>query len=141
MKSEEYKLITGHCECNKITYQIDGEINDYSHCHCSQCRRLHGAAFVSFAGVQRKEFSYLSGESELAHYASSTTHDRVFCSNCGSNILVALDDEPDALYVSMGTINGKPKLPPAYHIFVASKAPWYTITDQAEQYDTFPEED
>ena len=27
--------------------------SDFSHCHCSQCRRLHGAAFASFAGVPR----------------------------------------------------------------------------------------
>jgi len=134
-------MITGRCECKTVSYQVDGEINDYSHCHCSQCRRLHGAAFVSFAGVKSKEFSYLTGESSLGHYASSASHDRVFCTNCGSNILVAIDDEPDMLYLAMGTVNGDPQLPSGYHIFVGSKAPWYTITDQDEQYDTFPEEE
>jgi len=134
-------MITGRCECGKVTYQVNGQINDYSHCHCGQCRRLHGAAFGSFAGVNRKEFSYTSGEFELGHYASSDTSDRVFCLNCGSNILVDVHNEPEALYLAMGTVNDNPELPTAYHIYVGSKAPWYTITDQAEQYDTFPEED
>lgn len=55
--------------------------------------------------------------------------------------MVALDSEPDDFYVAMGTVNGDPKLPPGYHIFVGSKAPWHTIDDQLEQHEEFPEED
>ncbi len=134
-------MITGRCECGSVKYRVDGDIEDFSHCHCSQCRRLHGAAFASFAGVARSEFSYLSGESDLATYASSPSHARVFCRVCGSNILVDLDAEPDALYLAMGTVDGDPNCPPGYHIFVASKAPWHTILDQSPQYDTQPEDD
>tara|TARA_B100000780_G_scaffold11573_1_gene7962 strand:- start:440 stop:601 length:162 start_codon:yes stop_codon:yes gene_type:complete len=53
---------------------------------------------------------------------------------------VALTEEPDALYLAMGVIDGNPKLPPAYHIFMGSKAPWYEWDNRGEQYDTFPEE-
>ena len=130
-------MITGRCECKKIQYQVDGEIKDFSHCHCSQCRRLHGAAFASFAAVARDDFSYLTGESDLSSYASSESLTRIFCGNCGSNILVA---EPDTLYLAMGTIDGHPQCPPGYHIYVGSKAPWHQINDQLPQYDTEPEE-
>lgn len=54
---------------------------------------------------------------------------------------MALTDEPDSYYVAMGTMDGDPKLPPAYHIFVGSKAPWYQINDSADRYDEFPYED
>jgi hypothetical protein len=134
-------MITGHCECGEVKYQVAGEINDFSHCHCSQCRRLHGAAFATFAGVERADFSYLQGQSSLASYASSESHARVFCRVCGSNIMVELTTEPDAFYLAMGTINGNPPCPPAYHIFVGSKAPWHTITDDAPRHDTFPEDE
>ena len=136
---KEHLVINGQCECGKIQYQINGEINDYSHCHCSQCRRLHGAAFASFAGVEGSQFSYLTGKSEISLYSSSASHQRFFCKHCGSNILVTLDDEPQAIYVAMGTINGNPTLPTGYHIYVGSKAPWYEINDNLEQYDTEPE--
>ncbi len=95
-------MIKGRCECGSVQYEVDGGINDFSHCHCSQCRRLHGAAFASFGGVVRNEFSYLSGEPDLTRYASSDDHIRVFCRICGSNILVELDLEPEALYLAMG---------------------------------------
>lgn len=134
-------MITGHCECGRVRYQVDGRINDFSHCHCSQCRRLHGAAFATFGGVARNEFRYLSGQSDLSTYASSDSHDRVFCKHCGSNIMVELDSEPDAFYVAMGTVNGDPELPPGYHIFVGSKPPWNAIHDALPQYETFPEDE
>ena len=132
--------MTGHCECGRVQIEIDGEINDFSHCHCSQCRRLHGAAFATFAGVARSDFSYLTGESDVTTYTSSDTHQRVFCSICGSNVLVGLDTEPDMYYVSMSMLDGDPPRPPAYHIFVGSKAPWHEITDDLPQHDAFAPE-
>ncbi len=130
-------MIQGHCECKRVTYQADCEISDFSHCHCSICRRLHGAAYGTFAGVKANKFRYLSGEEDLKIYASSDDHKRVFCGNCGSNILVSVDGYPDDLYLSMGAVDGNPSHPEAYHIFVGSKAPWHEITDDFPQYDEF----
>jgi hypothetical protein len=128
-------MIKGHCECGRVSYQADGEISDFSHCHCSQCRRLHGAAFASFAGVPKDGFSYLSGAADIKTYQSSPSHDRVFCGNCGSNILVALHSEPEQLYLCMGTLDGDLALPPGYHIFVGSKASWHEISDDLPQFE------
>jgi hypothetical protein len=127
-------MITGRCECGSIHFKVDGEVTDFSHCHCSQCRRMHGAAFASFAGVYRKDYTLLSGENDISLYNSSESHERYFCRVCGSNILVYLKSEPEFLYLSLGAVDGKPSLPPAYHIFVGSKAPWHTITDDFPQY-------
>jgi len=134
-------MITGRCECGSVTYRVDGKVEDFSHCHCSMCRRLHGATYVSFAGVARNDFSYLSGEENLAHYKSSEDHDRVFCRVCGSNILTDLTSEPDSVYISLGTVDGDPELPPGYHIYVGSKAPWHVFNDRLPQYDQEPEYD
>jgi hypothetical protein len=134
-------MITGHCECNLIRYEINSEITDFSHCHCSQCRRLHGAAYATFAGVAKQGFRYVSGEDSAKIYKSSADHNRVFCAECGSNILVALDGYPDEVYVSMSSMDGNPKCPPGYHIFVGSKAPWHEINDGLPQYDEFEPDD
>ncbi|MEH6592493.1 MAG: GFA family protein [Halioglobus sp.] len=133
-------MIRGRCECGRVAYQVAGEIHDYSHCHCSQCRRLHGAAFASFAGVTREAFSYLPGKDAITSYGSSPSHKRVFCPNCGSNILVELESEPDDIYLAMGTLDGDLELPPGYHIYVGSKASWHNIGDKLPQYDKEPEE-
>ncbi len=131
-------MMHGYCECRRVTFEIDGDIHDYSHCHCSQCRRLHGAAYATFAGVARNQFRYTSGEDVLKSYASSEGHDRKFCGECGSSIMVELVDEPNDYYVSMSTIDGDPPRPDGYHIYVTSKAPWHEITDDLAQYETDP---
>jgi hypothetical protein len=131
-------MIHGHCECGRVQYEVDGDINDFSHCHCSQCRRLHGAAFATFAAVATDKFRYISGESDTRSYASSESSERVFCGNCGANILVALDQEPESLYLSMSAIDGDPPRPRGYHIYVGSKAAWYEITDDLAQYEREP---
>ena len=76
-------MIKGKCECGRVQYEVDAEIEDYTHCHCSQCRRLHCAAFASFGGIPRDKFRYVSGEADLKIYASSKKIDRVFCGHCG----------------------------------------------------------
>ena len=128
-------MIQGHCECGRVRYEVDGDIDDFSHCHCSQCRRLHGGAFATFAGVPRDRFRYLSGEGSIRVYASSETHDRVFCAECGSPVLVSVSGEPNSVYLSMSTVDGDPPRPRGYHIFVGSKAPWYEIDDDLPQYE------
>ena len=133
-------MITGRCECGRIRYEAGGDIEDFSHCHCSQCRRLHGAAFATFAAVSRDEFRYVSGESVLKVYASSEFNDRVFCAECGSNILVIARQDPDLLYICMGTVDGDPACPVGYHAYAGSKAAWYEITDGLEQFDAEPPE-
>ena len=131
-------MIRGRCECGDIQFEISGDIVDYSHCHCSQCRRLSGAAYGTFAGVKRQDFRYVAGESGLGYFDSSTVNTRVFCKRCGSNILVIPNNEPDMFYVCMGVIDGMPETPPVYHIYVGSKAPWHEILDDAPQHEEAP---
>ena len=131
-------MLKGHCECGQVTFEVDGEVQDFSHCHCSQCRRLHGAAYATFAGVARGAFQYLAGDDVIKSYWSSEKNERVFCGNCGSNILVASNTDPDYYYVSMSAIDGNPTLPEGYHIYTGSIAPWHRILDDLKQYATDP---
>jgi len=129
-------MISGRCECGRVTYEIDADITEFSHCHCSQCRRLHGAAYATFGAVVRDKFRYVSGEADIKVYASSDINDRLFCAECGSNILVESKPEPDVYYICMGTVDGKPPCPPGFHAYVGSKAAWHEITDDLPQYET-----
>lgn len=131
-------MFKGRCECGLVQYQVDGEIQDLSHCHCSQCRRLHGAAYATFAGIHRNTFRYIAGAADVEVYSSSDTMDRVFCRQCGSNILADYKPEAEFLYVCMGTVDGNPPRPSGYHQFVGSKAAWHEITDDLEQHDRWP---
>jgi hypothetical protein len=134
-------MITGRCECARVRYQVDGEISDFCHCHCSICRRIHGAAFATWGGVARDAFRFVSGEDQLSTYAYSDRSDSIFCSNCSSTLLVDFKTEVDMLYITMGTVDGEVKCPPVYHQFAGSKAPWHEITDDAPQHEGWPDDE
>jgi hypothetical protein len=131
---QETAMIQGRCECAAIRYELTDDIIDLSHCHCSQCRRLQGAPYVSFAGVAEKQIHWKCGRDELKVYASSARNGRYFCPHCGAHIMVISRDEPGVVYLTMGCVEGDPKLPTGSHQFVGSKAPWVEIHDDLPQF-------
>lgn len=128
--------VKGSCLCGSVKYEVKGSLNFAGHCHCSMCRKQHGAAFATYAGVSTEEFGWVSGEDLVSEYESSPGHKRLFCSRCGSNLAAA--NVHGVNYVTLGTVDGDPGIEPQAHIFVGSKAPWHEITDELMQFDEFP---
>jgi len=42
----EREPVVGSCFCGAITYEIDLPTRACVHCHCSMCRRPHGASWT-----------------------------------------------------------------------------------------------
>ena len=130
--------IRGSCLCGAVRYEITGSFEMAGHCHCSICRKSHGAAFVTWAGVNPDQFRWTSGVEFLERYESSAGKQRCFCEKCGSPLV--LTDSGQIMEVVLGTIDGDPGVRPREHIFVASKAPWYEIADALPQFEEWPPE-
>jgi hypothetical protein len=71
-------MLTGKCLCGAVRYEIDGALVDARNCHCSVCRKAHGAAFRSRASVKARDFHWTSGEELVTWYASSPGTHRGF---------------------------------------------------------------
>jgi hypothetical protein len=52
---------------------------------------------------------------------------------CGS-LLYSVVRDGAYVHVAMGTLVDNPTIRPTAHMFVGSKAPWFTITDDLPQY-------
>lgn len=130
-------MVKGSCLCGGAQYEIDGEVKLMAHCHCSMCRKHHGAAFATYIGVNTSDFRWVKGEDLLVRYQSSPGHTRGFCRVCGSTLPVP-DPGATDFYLPAGTLDGDPGPRPAAHIFVASKAPWFEISDELPQFDEYP---
>ena len=122
-------MIRGSCLCGAVRYEIDGPFASASHCHCGQCRKGHGAAFASYGLVSSAAFRIVAGAECIASYRSSATATRTFCRRCGSNLEWRGSATPERTAVALGTLDGDPGIRPGSHIFVASKAPWFEISD------------
>jgi hypothetical protein len=117
-------MIKGSCLCGEVTYSISGSIGEITHCHCTTCRKAHGAAFSSVAAVQIENFSFTSGEELIKCYPSSPDKVRCFCSNCGSHIYAHREGQLHYI-LRLGTLDDDPGSRPINHIWVSEKAPWY----------------
>lgn len=124
----------GSCLCGAVKYEIDGPIESATHCHCSQCRKGHGAAFATYASVPWSNFRWVQGEDAVARYHSSPGITRTFCRNCGSTLQWYSDHtDPDLLGITLGTLDSSLGEIPQTHIYSESKADWYAIADGLPQ--------
>lgn len=126
----------GSCLCGAVKYEMDGDLRFASHCHCSMCRKAHGAAFGSYGGVSVRKFRITQGRDSVRAFNSSTGVTRSFCSHCGSPLTWTSDQHPEYLAFTLGTLETPLPMPPGMrHIHVASKAPWYEICDALPRFD------
>ncbi len=135
------KTLTGRCLCEAITYEITGQLGPIVNCHCSKCRRWHGAAFRTRASVKKDQFKWVAGEQLLSKYPVSENAIHTFCSICGSCLVTFYKNPPDLIRLPLGGLEQDPGSRPEANIFVGSKAPWYTICDGLPQYTNRPESD
>jgi len=141
-------VIRGSCLCGGVKFEITGPLLRPLNCHCTFCRKQHGAAFRSRARVRRSDFRCQQGEELLTYYEATPGYRRGFCRVCGSPILNRAEphsrlaqNHPQALAefgIALGTFDDDPGVRPESHIFVGSKAPWFEITDDLPQYAEYP---
>jgi len=133
--SSPISRLNGSCLCGHVRYEVKDQFRYALNCHCSQCRRATGAAFKPFGGIERYLFKITAGLSSLLIYGGDQAHDG-HCGKCGS-LLYSLVQQASMVHVTLGSLIDPPSIRPSAHIFVGSKAPWYTITDDLPQYHAF----
>ncbi|MDH3589509.1 MAG: GFA family protein [Gammaproteobacteria bacterium] len=126
----------GSCLCGAVRYEIDEFMPGIAHCHCSMCRKFHGAAFATIGTVAGSKFRWLAGEDELKDYIAKNGTTRSFCRHCGSSIRFASPRAPeDEIEIALGTLDSDLPLKPSAHIFVGSAANWTVLQDDLPQYE------
>jgi hypothetical protein len=127
------RSLAGACVCGAVRYAVADEFVYAANCHCSNCRRATGSAFKPFAGIERDKLSIVVGADSLAIRGDDKAHD-VRCRACGS-LLYSVVRDGMFVHVAMGTLVDDPTIRPTKHIFVGSKAIWFTIADDLPQYE------
>ncbi|MER8369695.1 GFA family protein [Mesorhizobium sp. M0306] len=127
------RTLAGKCLCGAVQYAVADAFIYAANCHCSNCRRTTGSAFKPFAGIERDRLSLATGEDNLMIFGDETGHD-AHCKTCGS-LLYSVVRDGAFVHVAMGSLVDEPTIRPTQHIFVGSKAKWFTITDDLPQYE------
>jgi len=129
-------MIGSSCLCGNTRWEIDTTGASMGHCHCSMCRKAHGAPFATFITIPESQFRWVTGKDDLVTYRGNenSTLLRSFCPVCGSAGPVT---DGSYAYVPAGCLDEDPGIRPTEHVFVGSKAPWHTIADDLNQFDGY----
>jgi hypothetical protein len=125
-------MIRGSCLCGAIRFEID-KVRALTHCHCSNCRKLTGAAFATYAHVDADKFRFTGGEDMMVVYESAPGSFRQRCKVCGCLAPGKASYLP-TVSIAAGLLDDDPGVRPRLHVFASSRAPWWVIQDDLPQH-------
>ncbi len=128
----------GGCLCGAVTYEFAVVPKVTVACHCSACRKSTGSAFGTWSLVPRDEFHWRSGVEHIAEFVSSDHARRLFCRECGTTLGNLTSRRAGYMHLAAGTLDRPPPLSITLHVYAASKAPWFEITDSIPRHETEP---
>ena len=114
----------GGCRCGAVRYRVRGEPVRVGLCHCADCRKETGGAFLYYGDWLPERFEVTG--------AFATWGGRSFCPVCGSR-LFHLDEE--GAEICLGSLDAAPTgLAPAREIWVGRREAWLPPVAGAEQF-------
>jgi hypothetical protein len=116
---------TGRCLCGEINYASDAEPIFSGNCHCKDCQRTSGSAYIPAMFFVENSVK-LIGQAKFFESSSDHggVHRRGFCQNCGSQLFSTFSTMPGLLGIKAGTLDNSANHVPTVDFYVASAAPW-----------------
>lgn len=129
--------LTGRCMCGAVRYELKSEPFDCGWCHCRTCQLNSGAPAMVFASVAEGDLVWTHGTDKVKTVVSSSFGHRVFCSECGTPLLMRVNHQPETVDFSVVTLDQPEAIVPGFHIFWDSKAGWFEPNDNLPHFAKF----
>ncbi|MGI3183826.1 GFA family protein [Nioella aestuarii] len=129
----------GKCACGAVTYSMKTDPMFVHCCHCSECQKQTGSAFVLNAIIETDRVEYSGPIKEMTLPTPSGKGQVISrCENCGVAVFSSyLIRQGKLLYIRVGTLNHPENCPPDVHIFTSSKLPWLKIETDIPVFEEF----
>ena len=118
---------TGRCQCGAIRYVVrDAPWVIYA-CHCTNCQKQTGSAFVLSATVPEGALTFTTGTPMRFEWTSDAGNLRygLFCGQCGGRIANGQTPSIGLYSLRAGTLDDTSWVRPAGHIWMRSAQPWF----------------
>ncbi len=123
----------GSCLCGQIRFEVTGFHQPTAHCHCSMCRKFHGAPFAALTQVDN--LTWLSGKHLLKDYVAPNGTTRTFCEQCGSSVgFRRKGDDLAQIELSLALFDSDIEVEVDAHIYTDYQSNWYPISDDLPQF-------
>ncbi|HEV3480678.1 MAG TPA: GFA family protein [Gaiellaceae bacterium] len=128
----------GGCACGQVRYRLTSQPLFVHCCHCLNCQRQTGSAFVINLLIEADRVELLAGEPQPVDVPRDDgSVQRIFrCPSCQ----VAVFSEygwPELRFVRGGTLDEPSTVRPDVHIFTRSKLPWVTLPDDTPVFEVY----
>ncbi|HUY28903.1 MAG TPA: GFA family protein [Candidatus Binataceae bacterium] len=132
--------LQGRCACGAARYQLTADPLIVHACHCRDCQRLTGSAFVINLWIEKRRLA--ADESALKSFrlegGTGKPHDVFFCGECGTYLWSNYHGAPgDSRFVRAGTLDNPEAVKPDIHIFTRSKLPWIILPNDVPAFAAF----
>lgn len=125
---------TGGCLCGAVQFRARVDPIRAVNCHCGTCRRVSGAAFMTFVHFPASAFAW--NGNEPTRYRSSADAERGFCPTCGSTLSMHEAVLADRVLVSLGSLDRPDLVRPDDHVWTRSQLPWVEVVDDLPRFST-----
>lgn len=131
----------GGCACGAIRYRLTSAPMFVNCCHCRDCQRQTGSAFVVNALIETDRVTLLAGDPEpVAVPTDSSRPHRIFrCPACRVAVWSEYGGVPALRFVRVGTLDDPTAFSPGAHIYTRSKLPWVALPEGIPTFPTYYE--
>jgi len=131
--------IEGGCFCGRIRYRLKRRPMFVHCCHCRDCQRQLGSAFVVNGIVEAENVELLQGKPVMVTLStdSGRPHDVYRCPDCQSALWSDYGRRKWLSFVRLATLDRPSEFPPDVHIYTRSKLDWVPLPAGAGVFEAY----
>lgn len=135
------ETLEGGCSCRAVRYRLTSAPMFVNCCHCRDCQRQTGSAFVINALIEADRVLLTAGEVEpvVVPTDSGRPHQIFRCPTCRVALWSVYGGRSAMRFVRVGTLDDPSALTPDAFIFVRSRLPWVVLPESIPAFDIYYE--
>jgi hypothetical protein len=130
--------LEGGCACGEVRYRLTSEPLFVHCCHCLNCQRQTGSAFVINVLIEADRVEVIAGEPRVVPVPrGSGKKQRIWrCPACQVAVYSQYTS-PRVRFVRAGTLDDPASVTPDVHIYTRSKVPWVELPSSVPAFSTY----
>jgi hypothetical protein len=127
----------GGCACGEVRYRLTSDPLFVHCCHCLNCQRQTGSAFVINVLIETDRVELLAGEPQQIDVPRDRGKQTIWrCPSC-QIALYSQYTSPRVRFVRAGTLDDPASVAPDVHIYTRSKLPWVELPESVPAFKTY----
>ena len=127
----------GGCACGEVRYRLEAEPLIVHCCHCLNCQRQTGSAFVINVLIETERVALLSGDPQAVPVPRGSKTQKIWrCRTCRIAVFSQYTT-PAIRFVRAGTLDDPSSVAPDVHIYTRSKLPWVELPESVPAFRSY----